>query len=138
MQKAYFWYAWQNKSCRVRSSGARRCRICVCRWSKVLLDAGAQIDNITVIGGGARSELWGKILASALGRTLTYRKGGEVGPAYGAARLAKLAVSNQSVADVCSAGEITHEISPDEVLVAQYLEKQTVFNNLYKTLSPLF
>ena len=41
----------------------------------------------------AGNELWGKILASVLNKPLTYRKGGEVGPAFGAARLAKVGVS---------------------------------------------
>ena len=49
----------------------------------VLIEAGAEIDQISVIGGGARSPLWGRILASVLGRPLTYHSGGEVGPAGG-------------------------------------------------------
>jgi len=46
-----------------------------------LLDTGAELNSITVIGGGARSAYWGRILASTLGRALDYRSGGEVGPA---------------------------------------------------------
>jgi xylulokinase len=56
-----------------------------------LTDSGAQIETITVIGGGAKSHYWGAILSSVLGRPLVYRDGGEVGPAFGAARLAQLA-----------------------------------------------
>ncbi|MBK3778607.1 xylulokinase, partial [Azospirillum brasilense] len=56
-----------------------------------LEEAGGRIDRFLVIGGGARSALWGRILASALGRPLDYPAGGEGGPAFRAARLARLA-----------------------------------------------
>ncbi len=41
--------------------------------------AGTEIGVMSVIGGGARSQFWGEILASALGKPLTYHKGGEGG-----------------------------------------------------------
>ena len=58
-----------------------------------LAEAGTEIDAISVIGGGSRSALWGRILAAALRRPLTYHAGSEVGPALGAARLARLAAT---------------------------------------------
>ena len=58
----------------------------------VLKAAGTRIEHVSVIGGGARSALWGKMLASILDTPLTYRDGGEVGPAFGAARLAQIAI----------------------------------------------
>ena len=56
-------------------------------------DAGTRLSRLAVIGGGARSAYWGRILAAALGVELAYLEGGEVGPALGAARLAQLAGS---------------------------------------------
>lgn len=56
-------------------------------------NAGQLADNITLIGGGARSEYWRQLLADITGKTLDYRQGGDVGPALGAARLAQLAVN---------------------------------------------
>jgi len=50
------------------------------------IEAGTRIDTVAVIGGGARSRYWGGMLASILDRTLSYHEGGEVGPAFGAAR----------------------------------------------------
>ena len=47
----------------------------------VLIEAGATIDKISVIGGGARSMWWGGVLAAALKRPLIYRDASEVGPA---------------------------------------------------------
>ena len=64
----------------------------------VLGEAGTEIATVSVIGGGARSRLWGRILADVLGRPLTYHAGGDVGPAFGAARLARLAVTGEDPA----------------------------------------
>src|SRR6201986_913781 len=48
-----------------------------------LLASGVKIESISVIGGGARSNYWGKILSSVLRRPLSYRSSGDVGPAFG-------------------------------------------------------
>ena len=55
-----------------------------------LAQAGKDVDELSLIGGGARSALWRQILADTLGKTIVYRDGGEVGPGLGAARLALL------------------------------------------------
>ncbi|KLU19252.1 xylulose kinase, partial [Proteus mirabilis] len=46
-------------------------------------NAGQLADNITLIGGGARSEYWRQLLADITGKNLDYRQGGDVGPALG-------------------------------------------------------
>ena len=51
---------------------------------------------MSVIGGGSRSLFWGRILASVLDRPLTFHAGGELGPAFGAARLARLAAGDET------------------------------------------
>ena len=61
-----------------------------------LIEAGATIDKISVIGGGARSMWWGGVLAAALKRPLIYRDASEVGPAFGAARLARIAKTRRT------------------------------------------
>jgi xylulokinase len=103
-----------------------------------LLDSGATLDTITVIGGGARSVYWGKVLASALGRPLIYRDGGEVGPAYGAARLARLSLGKDAIEDVCAAPPITNIIEPDERLSDRFTAKHPKFRHLYSTLKSSF
>lgn len=104
----------------------------------VLLETGAHIDTITVIGGGARSRYWSRILSAALNRPLIYRDGGEVGPAFGAARLAQLAVGSGTVEEVCAAPPITYIAEPNERLVDDLAHKQTRFRDLYAQLKPLF
>jgi xylulokinase len=56
---------------------------------------GASIQSLSVIGGGSRSHWWGEVIASAMKLPLTYRMASEVGPAFGAARLARLCVSGE-------------------------------------------
>jgi len=105
---------------------------------RALLDARADLREVSVIGGGARSLLWGSILASVLKRPLLYRKGGEAGPAYGAARLARLAFTGEKPADVCTAPAVGHTIQPDAALAESYEKKLSLFRNLYQDLKPRF
>jgi xylulokinase len=103
-----------------------------------LTDTGASIDTITVIGGGARSAYWGRIIASVLSRPLTYRDGGEVGPALGAARLAQLADTGGSIDDICPPPPILSVIEPDGRLSDTYAAKLSVYRSLYKNLKSTF
>jgi xylulokinase len=103
-----------------------------------LLEGGATLDTITVIGGGARSAYWGKILASALGRPLIYRDGGEVGPAFGAARLARLSLGTEAIEDVCAPPPIIDIIEPDERLSDRFTARRPAFRHLYSTLKSSF
>lgn len=103
-----------------------------------LTDSGAHIDSITVIGGGAKSYYWGKILSSVLGRPLVYRDGGEVGPAYGAARLAQLADTGAAIETICAAPPILHVEEPDDRLGELYAERMPKFRSLYQNLKTSF
>ena len=103
-----------------------------------LEDAGSPIGDVTVIGGGARSAYWGKILASALSRPLIYRKGGEVGPALGAARLAQLAAGEGSVEEVCAAPAIDFTVDPDPALRSDLMDRYSKWRDLYQRLQSAF
>jgi xylulokinase len=103
-----------------------------------LLHAGTPIGEVSVIGGGARSAYWGRILASALQRPLVYREGGALGPAFGAARLARIAVSGEAVEEVCMQPVISQVIEPDPGLVESYTEKLATFRKLYRDLKASF
>jgi xylulokinase len=105
---------------------------------EALIEAGSTIDQVSVIGGGARSELWGKILASVLGRPLIYRRGGEVGPALGAARLARLGLSGASRAEVCQELPEAFVAEPDPGLADHYAARLPRFRSLYQTLRESF
>jgi xylulokinase len=92
-----------------------------------LQDAGTQVNQLSVIGGGARSAYWGQIIASVLDTPLAYLDGGEVGPALGAARLAQIAVLGGDPADICQAPPISHIIPPSPELREKLLPKLAQF-----------
>jgi xylulokinase len=103
-----------------------------------LIESGAEIDTITVIGGGAKSHYWGTILASVLERPLVYRDGGEVGPALGAARLAQLADTGASIESVCPAPAVLHIAEPNIALADLFREKLPKFRTLYSQVKTSF
>jgi len=103
-----------------------------------LLEAGTVIESVAVIGGGARSRYWGRILASALQRPLAYGAGAEVGPAFGAARLAQLAASGESIERVCTVAPVDHVIEPDPQLVERCRERRQHYRELYRALRERF
>ena len=103
-----------------------------------LLAAGTAIDEVTVIGGGARSRLWGEILASVLNRPLLYRSGGEVGPAFGAARLARLAVTGESPDTVCTAPPVADVVEPRDEWRGRYMEHLQIYRRVYADLKAAF
>jgi xylulokinase len=103
-----------------------------------LLATGAAIESIAVIGGGARSRYWGRILSAVLRRPLTYRDSGSVGPAYGAARLARMGVEGAALEDICTAPPILHITEPDERLADRYARRIGLYRSLYRNLKDSF
>ena len=102
-----------------------------------LRDAGTELTELSVIGGGARSLYWGTIIAAALGTRLVYLDGGEVGPALGAAKLAQIAVTGASAADVCTRPPVAHIIEPDPLLAERLAPKREKFRAAYPALRSL-
>lgn len=103
-----------------------------------LLGAGTSIQSVSVIGGGSRSAAWGRILASVLERPLVYRRGGEVGPALGAARLACIGASGADPGAVCREPPCDFVAEPEAVLAEHYRERLPRFRELYDNLRSSF
>lgn len=103
-----------------------------------LLEAGSKIEQITVIGGGARSPWWGRVLAAALDRPLIYRQGGDLGPSYGAARLARLGLGEEDISDVCKPPPVRAVIEPDPHDVERLAQKRQDFAHIYQDLRARF
>jgi xylulokinase len=103
-----------------------------------LLASGTAIESISVIGGGARSAYWGRILSSVLRRPLTYRDAGTVGPAYGAARLARMGEEHAAIEEVCTPPPILHVAEPDDRLSDLYSQRIGRFRSLYRHLKDSF
>ncbi|MCH8181879.1 MAG: xylulokinase [Proteobacteria bacterium] len=101
---------------------------------EALLAAGAGIGHVSIIGGGARSSLWARILASALGRPLTYHSGGTMGPAFGAARLARLAAGDEPPEAVCVPPPVERVVEPEASLRDSLMKKHERYRKLYLAL----
>ena len=105
---------------------------------EALLEAGSTIDELNVVGGGSRLDWWLEILASALDRPLVRRRSGEVGAAFGAARLGRLAVGGDTPEAVCELPPITHTFSSDAQLGDLLRQRRPIFDHAYQRLRPLF
>jgi xylulokinase len=97
-----------------------------------LREGGTEIAALTVIGGGARSRHWGEIIAAALDVSLVYVTGGDVGPALGAAKLARMAVA----AEACDRPPVAHVIEPDRALSRRLAPKLDRFRAAYAAIQP--
>ncbi|MCP8940076.1 xylulokinase [Alsobacter sp. SYSU M60028] len=103
-----------------------------------LAASGTRIGRAAVIGGGARSAFWMRILASVLGVTLARYQGGAKGPAFGAARLGRLALTGEDPARLCAKPAILDETAPDPALHAAYAPRLDAYRRLYAALHPEF
>jgi xylulokinase len=105
---------------------------------RALQAVGTAAPAASLVGGGARSRFWAELIAGALGLPLQRHEGGEVGAAFGAARLALLATEpNTRAEDVCIPPPILDRIEPPSWadMLAPRFER---FRRLYQALHPLF
>jgi len=101
--------------------------------------SGLLPTEINLIGGGARSPFWRQLLADVINQPLTFREGGEVGPALGAARLARLALEPQmKLAEVCPPPPLISQHLPDPERHAMLAERYSKFKDLYYSLNQYF
>jgi len=101
---------------------------------QVLLQGGSDIGTVSVVGGGSKSKLWGEIIASVLQRPLHYLNDGELGPAFGASRLARLAHTNEDIAKVCTPAKTTHIQIENQSWQKIYLKQLEQYQSLYHKL----
>jgi xylulokinase len=105
---------------------------------EVLHKAGGQADEITLIGGGAKSAYWRQLLADVLQRSVNYRTGGDVGPGLGAARLAQLAIdTDKSLQQICPQPTLESVFEPNAERAALLAGRRQIFQKLYSQLAPL-
>ncbi|MBR3803513.1 MAG: xylulokinase [Clostridia bacterium] len=106
---------------------------------EVAKSLGIDIARSNICGGGAKSELWKKIMANILGIPLDTVKT-EQGPGYGGAILAMVGCGEfESVVAACeSLVEISDTVYPDEKLSSLYDEKYGTFKEIYPSLKAIF
>ncbi|WP_010139454.1 xylulokinase [Oceanicola sp. S124] len=98
---------------------------------QALLAGGAQIGDLVAVGGGARSRLWLEIVATLLEQEISLPEAGDYGGAFGAARLARLAVTGEDPAEVCAPPPVAARIAPRGDLIDAYAAQHARFRALY-------
>ena len=88
-----------------------------------LAASGTRIAGADVIGGGSRSRAWVAIIASVLDLPLHRLAAGEQGGAFGAARLARMAVTGEAPDAVCLPPVREETILPDPALADAYAQR---------------
>lgn len=98
----------------------------------VLQESGTSIEQCSLVGGGAKSQLWAQLLADVLNMPIVTHKGGETGGALGAARLACLA-TGKAPETVCKKPEIYQKWfarpAQHESLMKRYREFKALYQN---------
>jgi xylulokinase len=105
---------------------------------RALEQAGTPLTQAGMIGGGSKSRFWTGMFASVLNIPVIRYQGSDKGPAFGAARLARLAVTGEAAEDVCTAPAVLETVLPEPRLVELYQPRIQAFRSLYQSLKPEF
>ncbi len=100
---------------------------------------GLEINVSRLCGGGAKSPLWQKILANAIGVELSL-PAAEEGPGYGGAMLAMVGCGAYENVSACAAALVREKgrVAVDLALKAAYDEKYRIYKQIYPSLKDLF
>ncbi len=93
--------------------------------------AGSKVTEASVVGGGSRSGLWVQIMADTLGIPLTLHHGGELGGAFGAARLGLCAATGADPKVVCTKPPVARVVEPDKGKAQAYADAYARFVRMY-------
>lgn len=106
---------------------------------EIVKSLGINVTKSTVCGGGAKSELWRKILCNVLEIELEI-PACEEGPGYGAAMLAMCTCGEYSNVEECTKKLVktSGAVKPDNELCALYKDKYRKFSTIYPALKGIF
>jgi xylulokinase len=96
--------------------------------------SGSPITEVDLVGGGSRSTLWTQIIADVLGIPVHRVEEGEIGAALGAARLGRLAVTQEDPVQVCTGPRRLATFVPRASAVAAYDDAYRQWRKLYPAL----
>ncbi|RMH40682.1 MAG: xylulokinase [Alphaproteobacteria bacterium] len=102
-----------------------------------LRETGANPPALIAVGGGSRSRFWVRTLANVLGVPILLPADGELGAAFGAARLAMVGEGGAEPAAVLTQPAVAETVAPDPHLAAAYEEALAAWRQLYPTIRSL-
>ncbi|HCA5645228.1 xylulokinase [Klebsiella pneumoniae] len=98
---------------------------------QVLYEAGAELTECSLVGGGARSAIWAQLIADVLNIPIITHEGGEAGGALGAARLAWLVTGGDEQL-VCAKPKERQRYLPDSSQQAFLQQRLQEFRLQYR------
>lgn len=99
--------------------------------------AGADVKRLMAVGGGTHSEIWLKIIATVLGVPIDLPVAGDVGGAFGGARMAMIAATGQDFKAVCTPPKIAKTIMPETKATAAYAAAYQTYTKIYPAIKGL-
>ncbi len=98
---------------------------------RVLNDAGTTLGRLIAVGGGSKSELWLRLIATNLDTEIAIPADGDFGGALGVARLGLCAAEGVDPAEVMLAPAIQRVITPEASLADAYSRQYERYRALY-------
>ena len=105
---------------------------------EALKDAGTEVKRVTAVGGGSKSELWLKIIATVLGVPVDLPAAGDVGGAFGAARLGLIAATGADYAKVLTAPKTARTIKPEPKAREAYEAHYRRYAKIYPAIKEIY
>jgi xylulokinase len=98
---------------------------------RVLADAGTEIGRLFAVGGGSKSELWLRLIATNLDTEIALPEDGDFGGALGAARLGLCAAETADPAEIMTLPGTRRVIAPDPALRSAYADQYARYRALF-------
>lgn len=98
---------------------------------ELLSRAGCSCALPGLIGGGAQSLFWCRILSTVLGRTLARYDDADLGPALGAARLAMIGESGADIRSIAVAPTIAEDVQPFGEHIDHYAQRLGAYKAMF-------
>jgi len=105
---------------------------------EALKDAGTEVKRVTAVGGGSKSELWLRIIATVLGLPVDLPAAGDVGGAFGAARLGLIAATGADFRKVLTAPKTARTIRPEARARDAYEEHYRRYAKIYPAIKEIY
>ncbi|ODT17169.1 MAG: xylulokinase [Kaistia sp. SCN 65-12] len=102
---------------------------------ELLTEAGSHCAAPGLIGGGAQSLFWCRVLSSVLGRDLVRYDDADLGPSLGAARLAMIGEGGFDIAEIATAPEREEMIVPLPGQIERYNRRYETFKAMFPAVS---
>ncbi|MBG1232851.1 xylulokinase [Aestuariivirga litoralis] len=104
---------------------------------EALRQAGTDVKRVTAVGGGTHSEIWLKIIATVLGIPIDLPAAGDVGGAFGGARMGMMAATGASYEKVCTKPKIAKTILPEKQAKAAYDAAYQRYTKIYPNIKDI-